>query len=109
MAKRELYQISGHWEHYQDGMFIFGDPQAEGEVFALRPMTCPFQYAVHKNGMKSYRDLPKRYAETSTLFGRDARTDTRKTVYHFRRPFNVYAVATRIGIQKLPRTCEVLS
>ena len=68
MAKRELYQISGHWDHYRDGMFIFGDPDAEGEVFALRPMTCPFQYEIFKNGMKSYRDLPKRYGETSTLF-----------------------------------------
>ncbi len=68
MAKRELYKISGHWDHYLDGMFVMGDPEAEGEVFALRPMTCPFQYTVYKNGLKSYRDLPLRYGETSTLF-----------------------------------------
>lgn len=68
MAKKQLYQISGHWDHYKDGMFILGDPESEGEVFALRPMTCPFQYTIYNNGIKSYRDLPKRYAETSTLF-----------------------------------------
>lgn len=69
MAKRELYKISGHWDHYQDGMFILGgDPDAEGEVFALRPMTCPFQYTIYNNGIKSYKDLPLRYGETSTLF-----------------------------------------
>ncbi|MBO5304163.1 MAG: threonine--tRNA ligase [Clostridia bacterium] len=68
MAKRELYKISGHWDHYRDGMFILGDPDAEGEVFALRPMTCPFQYTIYNNGLKSYRDLPIRYGETSTLF-----------------------------------------
>ncbi|MFI3229215.1 MAG: threonine--tRNA ligase [Bacillota bacterium] len=68
MAKRELYQISGHWDHYLDGMFVLGDPYGEGEVFALRPMTCPFQYTIYNNGLKSYRDLPKRYGETSTLF-----------------------------------------
>ncbi len=69
MAKRELYQISGHWDHYQDGMFIMGDAQdPKAEVFALRPMTCPFQYTIYNNGLKSYRDLPCRYGETSTLF-----------------------------------------
>lgn len=69
MAKRELYKISGHWDHYKDGMFIMGnDAEAEGEVFALRPMTCPFQYTIYNNGLKSYRDLPIRYGETSTLF-----------------------------------------
>lgn len=68
MAKRELYKISGHWDHYLDSMFVMGDPEAEGEVFALRPMTCPFQYTVYNNGLKSYRDLPLRYGETSTLF-----------------------------------------
>lgn len=68
MAKRELYKISGHWDHYLDGMFVMGDPEAEGEVFALRPMTCPFQYTIYNNGLKSYRDLPLRYGETSTLF-----------------------------------------
>lgn len=72
MAKRELYKISGHWDHYLDGMFVMGDPEAEGEVFALRPMTCPFQYTVYKNGLKSYRDLPLRYGETSTLFRNEA-------------------------------------
>lgn len=68
MAKRELYKISGHWDHYLDGMFVMGDPNAEGEVFALRPMTCPFQYTIFNNGLKSYKDLPLRYGETSTLF-----------------------------------------
>ena len=68
MAKRDLYKISGHWDHYRDGMFIMGDPDAEGEVFALRPMTCPFQFQAYLTDMRSYRDLPLRYAETSTLF-----------------------------------------
>lgn len=69
MAKKQLYQISGHWDHYQDDMFIF---QSGDETFALRPMTCPFQYTIYNNGMKSYRDLPKRYGETSTLFRNEA-------------------------------------
>ncbi len=68
MAKRDLYKISGHWDHYREGMFIMGDPEAEGEVFALRPMTCPFQFQVYLNKTRSYRDLPMRLAETSTLF-----------------------------------------
>mgnify|MGYP002241474329 CR=1 FL=1 len=69
MAKRELYKISGHWDHYLDGMFILGDPQDETkECFALRPMTCPFQYQVYLNRGRSYRDLPMRLGETSTLF-----------------------------------------
>lgn len=69
MAKRELYKISGHWDHYRDGMFILGDPDDETEeCFALRPMTCPFQYQVFLNSMRSYRDLPMRLGETSTLF-----------------------------------------
>ncbi|MBQ2252616.1 MAG: TGS domain-containing protein, partial [Clostridia bacterium] len=68
MAKRELYKVSGHWDHYRDGMFVMGDPDAEGEVFALRPMTCPFQYQAYLNRARSYRDLPLRYNETSTLF-----------------------------------------
>ncbi|MBE5767147.1 MAG: threonine--tRNA ligase [Clostridiales bacterium] len=69
MAKRELYKISGHWDHYLDGMFILGDPHDETkECFALRPMTCPFQYQAYLNRMRSYRDLPLRYAENSTLF-----------------------------------------
>lgn len=68
MAKRDLYKISGHWDHYRDGMFIMGDPEAEGEVFALRPMTCPFQFQAYLNRTRSYRDLPLRYNETSTLF-----------------------------------------
>ena len=67
MAKKDLYEISGHWQHYRDGMFVIGDPEDE-EVMALRPMTCPFQYFVYKASPKSYRDLPKRYSETSTLF-----------------------------------------
>ena len=69
MAKRELYKISGHWDHYRDGMFIMGDPDDETkECFALRPMTCPFQYQVFLNKRRSYRDLPMRLGETSTLF-----------------------------------------
>ena len=69
MAKRELYKISGHWDHYRDGMFIMGDPDdEEKECFALRPMTCPFQYQAYLNRMRSYRDLPMRMGETSTLF-----------------------------------------
>ena len=69
MAKRELYKISGHWDHYLDGMFIMGDPNDETkECFALRPMTCPFQYQVFLNKKRSYRDLPMRLGETSTLF-----------------------------------------
>ena len=69
MAKRELYKISGHWDHYLDGMFVLGDPADETkECFALRPMTCPFQYQVFLNRGRSYRDLPMRLGETSTLF-----------------------------------------
>ena len=68
MAKSDLYKISGHWDHYQDGMFVLGDEEVDKEVFALRPMTCPFQYFVYKNTQKSYRDLPYRMGETSTLF-----------------------------------------
>ena len=69
MAKRDLYRISGHWDHYLDGMFILGDPNdEEKECFALRPMTCPFQYQVYLNRARSYRDLPMRLGETSTLF-----------------------------------------
>ena len=68
MAKSDLYKISGHWDHYKEGMFVLGDEEKDKEVFALRPMTCPFQYYVFKNSQKSYRDLPCRYGETSTLF-----------------------------------------
>ena len=68
MAKSDLYKISGHWDHYQDGMFVMGDEEADKEVIALRPMTCPFQYYVYKATQHSYRDLPLRYGETSTLF-----------------------------------------
>ncbi len=69
MAKRELYKISGHWDHYLDGMFVMGDPKDETkECFALRPMTCPFQYQVYLNRQRSYRELPMRLGETSTLF-----------------------------------------
>lgn len=68
MAKSDLYKISGHWDHYKEGMFVFGDEEKDKEVYALRPMTCPFQYYVYKNSQKSYRDLPCRYSETSTIF-----------------------------------------
>lgn len=72
MAKSDLYKISGHWDHYRDGMFVMGDEQKDKEVFALRPMTCPFQYQAYLNRMRSYRDLPLRYGETSTLFRNEA-------------------------------------
>ena len=68
MAKKDLYVISDHWGHYKDGMFVLGDEDKDDEVFALRPMTCPFQYFVYKHSQKSYRDLPCRYGETSTMF-----------------------------------------
>ncbi|MCX4317392.1 MAG: threonine--tRNA ligase, partial [Lachnospiraceae bacterium] len=68
MAKSDLYKMSGHWDHYKEGMFVLGDEEKDKEVFALRPMTCPFQYYVYKASQKSYRDLPLRYGETSTLF-----------------------------------------
>ena len=68
MAKSDLYKISGHWDHYKEGMFVLGDEEKDKEVYALRPMTCPFQYYVYKSSQKSYRDLPIRYGETSTLF-----------------------------------------
>ena len=68
MAKSDLYKISGHWDHYKEGMFVLGNEETDDEVFALRPMTCPFQYYVYKASQKSYRDLPCRYGETSTLF-----------------------------------------
>ncbi|MGN1457175.1 MAG: threonine--tRNA ligase [Acutalibacteraceae bacterium] len=73
LAKRELYKISGHWDHYLDGMFVLGDPNDETkECFALRPMTCPFQYQVYLNKQRSYRELPMRLTETSTLFRNEA-------------------------------------
>ena len=68
MAKSDLYKISGHWDHYKDGMFVLGDENKDKEVFALRPMTCPFQYQAYLNQPRSYKDLPLRYNETSTLF-----------------------------------------
>ncbi|MBQ3087427.1 MAG: threonine--tRNA ligase [Clostridia bacterium] len=72
MAKSDLYKLSGHWDHYLDGMFVLGDPESDDEVFALRPMTCPFQYQAYLNRARSYRDLPLRYNETSTLFRNEA-------------------------------------
>ena len=72
MAKSDLYKISGHWDHYKDGMFVLGDEEKDAEVFALRPMTCPFQYQVFLNRGRSYRDLPMRLNETSTLFRNEA-------------------------------------
>lgn len=72
MAKSDLYKISGHWDHYQDGMFVLGNPETDKEIFALRPMTCPFQYQAYLNKPRSYRDLPLRYDETSTLFRNEA-------------------------------------
>ncbi|MDE6412530.1 MAG: threonine--tRNA ligase [Eubacterium sp.] len=72
MAKSDLYKISGHWDHYKEGMFVLGDEEKDKEVFALRPMTCPFQYQAYLNKPRSYRDLPLRYDETSTLFRNEA-------------------------------------
>lgn len=72
IAKSDLYKISGHWDHYKDGMFVLGDEEKDKEVFALRPMTCPFQYQAYLNRGRSYRDLPLRYNETSTLFRNEA-------------------------------------
>jgi len=70
-AKKDLYQISGHWTHYKDNMYIIGDEVLGENVYALRPMTCPFQYFVYKNSIKSYRDLPVRYCETANLFRKE--------------------------------------
>lgn len=72
MAKSDLYKVSGHWDHYKEGMFVLGDEEKDSEVFALRPMTCPFQYQAYLNKPRSYRDLPLRYNETSTLFRNEA-------------------------------------
>ena len=72
LAKSDLYKISGHWDHYKDGMFVLGDEEKDKEVFALRPMTCPFQYQAYLNESRSYKDLPLRYDETSTLFRNEA-------------------------------------
>jgi len=72
MAKSDLYKVSGHWDHYQDGMFVMGNEEVDKEVFALRPMTCPFQYQAYLSKIRSYRDLPIRYNETSTLFRNEA-------------------------------------
>jgi len=72
MAKSDLYKLSGHWEHYRDGMFVLGDEEKDEEVFALRPMTCPFQFTIYNTELHSYRELPIRYNETSTLFRNEA-------------------------------------
>ncbi len=72
MAKSDLYKISGHWDHYKDGMFVLGNEEKDKEIFALRPMTCPFQYQAYLNKARSYKDLPLRYNETSTLFRNEA-------------------------------------
>ncbi|NLZ25883.1 MAG: threonine--tRNA ligase, partial [Clostridiales bacterium] len=72
MSKNNLFKTSGHWDHYQDKMFVIGDEDKDDEILALRPMTCPFQFTIYKNGLKSYRDLPIRYAETASLFRKEA-------------------------------------
>lgn len=72
MSKNDLFKISGHWDHYKDSMFVLGDPENDKEVFCLRPMTCPFQYQVYLNRQRSYKDLPMRLGETSTLFRNEA-------------------------------------
>ena len=107
MAKSDLYKVSGHWDHYREGMFIMGDPEKDSEVFALRPMTCPFQFQAYLGKTRSYRDLPIRYNETSTLFRnesfrRNARTDTRPAVYHFRRASRMPPGPGGGRIQRLP-------
>ena len=68
MSKNDLFKVSGHWDHYKDGMFVLGDEEKDAEIMALRPMTCPFQFAIYNSDQHSYRDLPIRYAETSTLY-----------------------------------------
>ena len=83
MAKSDLYRLSGHWDHYKEGMFVLGDEEKDKEVFALRPMTCPFQYFVYKATQHSYRDLPLRYGETSTLFRNEiGRASCRERVFY---------------------------
>ncbi len=72
MAKSDLFKVSGHWDHYKDGMFVLGDEEVDEEVYALRPMTCPFQYLIYKSKQRSYRDLPVRLSETSPLFRNEA-------------------------------------
>ncbi|MDR3216048.1 MAG: threonine--tRNA ligase [Clostridiaceae bacterium] len=72
MSKNNLFKISGHWDHYKDKMFVMGEEGKDDEVMALRPMTCPFQFTIYKNGLKSYRDLPVRYCETATLYRKEA-------------------------------------
>lgn len=72
MAKSDLYKLSGHWQHYKDGMFVMGNEEKDEELMALRPMTCPFQFMIYKSKLHSYRDLPIRYGETSTLFRNEA-------------------------------------
>ena len=110
MAKRELYKISGHWDHYRDGMFIIGDPDDE-EVLALRPMTCPFQFQYYLAQTRSYRDLPMRLSETATLFRNEASGEmqayTRKAVYDFRRAYRVHSRAARGRVPGLRRFGKV--
>lgn len=72
MSKNNLFITSGHWDHYKDKMFYIGEEDVDDEILCLRPMTCPFQFTIYKNGLKSYRDLPLRYAETATLFRKEA-------------------------------------
>jgi threonyl-tRNA synthetase len=111
MAKRDLYKISGHWDHYRDGMFIMGDENdEEAEVFALRPMTCPFQFQVYLAHMRSYRELPMRLNKPPTLFRnelpRDARADPCPPVYHFGRTHRLHA---RTAEQSLPAAWSLRS
>ena len=109
LAKRELYKISGHWDHYLDGMFVLGDPHDETkECFALRPMTCPFQYQVYLNRARSYRDLPMRLGETSTLFRNEARPHPCAPVHDLRGPHRAAPGSAGGGVQALPRSCQVL-
>ena len=114
MAKRELYKISGHWDHYLDGMFVLGDPNdEEKECFALRPMTCPFQYQVFLNRQRSYRDLPMRLTETSTLFRNEDSGEMHGLIRV--RQFTIseghlHCSSRAAGgrVQRLPGACKVL-
>lgn len=113
MAKPDLYRISGHWDHYRDGMFIIGDPEKdEKNCLALRPMTCPFQYQAYLSKARSYKELPLRYNETSTLFrnedsGRNARTDPCQAVHNLRGASYLHARTAGGRIPLLPGACHL--
>ena len=114
MAKSDLYKISGHWDHYKEGMFVLGDEEKDKEVFALRPMTCPFQYYVYKAEQHSYRDLPLRYGETSTLFRNEDSGEMHGLTRVRQFTISEGHLSSKTGsdgkgVQRLYRTCTVLS